>query len=498
MLASINSIPYLAMPNPEGMTPQNGANQAKLAALEAFAEKYKPQTNLDQALYEFLKNIYQRGTRCIRSKDDSALRVYEYFTSLYKRKATHILIKATVEQNLCREIAEEASHEIWRYFLKKCHQPDFPDFNRIQQSGKGFSGLTAIITDLTLKRLVGWLQDGLARIYGTPTSLDQMIGESDEPLINTIADPNSEVNPGFPTLSDLDNLPLEATGFQPSSEIDAETQALIDLIKDRIDDRVVTRDGVSISVIEIASVTIFQELQSLDSEDIAVIAQRLGIRERGIYSIINDEIRPILIDIICEQILVPGKDSRTAWVREAIRADKDGKLRKRRHPKSELCNLQFLALRRLPMCCDPPQSFEDISRALQEQGCSLKAKQIQTFWEARDTRRSLYYFLAEHLFRPPTLRQYLHRDPEAELRNLYLPKRTEINAQFLAIERIVYRNSFEQIYKSLAAVFPAYHTYGQIRRTELIERMENFWQKECVPLIRVICQENNYQYPEDL
>jgi|GEM_PF-5749382 len=493
MLASVRSMPCLTMCNPEDDIPQSGRSQAKLEALEAFAKKYEPQAVLDKALYQFLKNIYQSGVRCIRNKDDSALRVYQYFTSLYKRKAISILIKTTVDQNLYREIAEEASHEIWCYFLKKCHKPDFPDFNRIDQSEKGFSGLTAIITTLTLRRLVGWVQDKLANIYGTPTSLDQAPGEGDEPLINTIPDPNSEINPGFPTLSDLDNLPLGATGFQPSSEIDAETQALIELIKNRIGDREVARDGISIPVIEVASLTIFRQLQSLDPESITVIAQRFDIRKQGIYSIINDEVHPtIIIDILCEQFLVPGGHSRTAWIARAIREDRDGKLRKCCHRKSELCNLQFLALRRLPMCCDPPQRFEDISRDLQGQGCSLKPKHIQTFWEARDTRRALSQFISEHLCRPPTLRTYLFSDPEAKLRNCHLPKREEIHAQFLAVEKLVYGNDFEKTYQILARERPQYHSYGNQRREEIKTSMESFWQERCIPLLRAICDENKY------
>ncbi len=150
------------------------------------------------------------------------------------------------------------------------------------------------------------------------------------------------------------------------------------------------------------------------------------------------------------------------------------------------------------MCCDPPQSFEDISRALQEQGCSIKAKQVQTFWEDRNSRRVLFQFISENLFRPLTLRTYLFRDPEDRLVKCRFPKRKEINAQFLAIQKLLYKNDFEQIYRVLARERYAYLTYGKNKRDGIMERMEQFWQEKCVPLIKQICAENNYSYPEDL
>ncbi|WP_448571374.1 hypothetical protein [Trichothermofontia sp.] len=228
MLAAVRSILCLAMCNPAATddTQQGGGNQEKLEALEAFVKKYPPQTDLDKALCQFLKDIYQSGFRCIRSNDASLLLIYKEFKKSYQKHALKFLRERGIDEYVSQELAEEASSEIWCYFLKTCHEFDvnYREQQSSYSSDEENFHITTVIKNKTFKSLDGWLQEKLAKeIYSTPQSLDQTIGENDEPLINTIADPNPEINPGLPTLSDLDNLPLGEMGFQPSPEIAAET-----------------------------------------------------------------------------------------------------------------------------------------------------------------------------------------------------------------------------------------------------------------------------------
>jgi hypothetical protein len=246
-------------------------------------------------------------------------------------------------------------------------------------------------------------------------------------------------------------------------------------------------------------------------EDCKEKAAQYNIKPTVMYNILYDRVMPVVLDkAIFNQILIPSNYNRSkvALIKRVIEAD--SQTLKTIHPKKyPSCDVDFLRQRLLPMFRPKPDytplSFTEIAIELQQEfDCRIEPDRIRDFWYSRPVTRHFLKLVVDNWDNPnnyqdvlPTLQKYINSDPQERLKSCCMLRRSEVHAQFLALNILYEHRNLEEIYDLLYCNYrKRYPRYRLSRRREIITRIGKFWHEKAWILIQDIAEENNYQLPE--
>jgi len=239
-------------------------------------------------------------------------------------------------------------------------------------------------------------------------------------------------------------------------------------------------------------------------------ADEYGINRADFYNIyyIDGMLSVIVYEAILKIVLIPESAYQRCVTSVQNKIEESRLVLESKHPANRSnCNVYFLCLRLLPMYRPAPEytplSFEEIADELSTLGCQINAERIRKFWYSRDVRRTLSSILlagwseCSHQEISRTLRDYIQYDPENRLKPCFMPRRSEIHAQFLAIYILYEHKSISEIYDLLHYLHPGiYLEYNPGDRTNITNNIHRFWEDKVCPLIEKIAQDHNYPLPQ--
>lgn len=476
----------------------------ELEALTEFMEdRAATNDNFDWALYECFKKIYLNSQDALEHRRAArhlinVLCIYRFHMRL--ERSAHKFIRVEFdffEKDACTDFAIDAAVDTLVYFQRNCGKYDIREF-RVNEDKPIYRLSDAIFVYLH-KRLQGAVRDLIKQFAPERISLDKKLGNNDdsETRLEQISEiPATEF--GNPVrLSNLGQLCRQWVPEEAPVNPAEEDRRLVNEILLVLGDRR-AKGYPKIRLADIAERTLLRDLLNEKRDFINQIAQDYGIEPASaVNTILYDEVIPFLVfEVIFKEILIPGNHRDTQIVKDAIKADRKSQLHKLSPKNKPDCNLHYLCRRRLPLFRNPPSyepmDFSQIAEELATKGCNVTAARVEKFWESRDSARLLFQFVKDAIRRPATLKDYIYRDPRGELKGCHLPKREEINAQFLAVQSLIYKYSWDRIYVDLVTLYPKYRLYGKEERKAIIERTTEMWQTICIPLLKRIIDEYGY------